>query len=381
MDTQQPTPVLPPPPGETSNFVNPESLGQQLKIGTGVVIPVTTIFVFLRVYVRFWVKKIWDLEDWFLLLAWAGTLILSAFGLSTTAHYGGRHEWDITPEQGVEASYWFYLCSVGYPITLFFAKITVLQVYRRVFSPHRWSHLDIAIVAVAIVLTLFHTATFLVKIFECHPRSKIFNPKIPGTCIDIPLLFTIIGAFNAVTDVVILLLPIKAVWGMRLQRRKKTLIVLVFTFGLAAPAFSVVGFIVRFQGNNSSDKNWNQPAIILWGLLEIAAGVLCTSFPELGPIFMRRKNRTTPSTSIVNGKYRYRDGDHGRLRAKRFSSRISQSMRGTETEAYFELEEGDSYGVQATAQNQKFPSNMDNHGKPGEITITREVRVASDTTK
>ncbi|KAI0530317.1 hypothetical protein GGR58DRAFT_493819 [Xylaria digitata] len=105
METQQPTPALPPPPGVTSNFVNPETLDHELKIGAGVVVPLTTIFVFLRVYVRFWMKKLWALEDWFLLLAWAGTLILASFGLSTAAHHGGRHEWDITPEQGIEASY------------------------------------------------------------------------------------------------------------------------------------------------------------------------------------------------------------------------------------------------------------------------------------
>ncbi|KAI0530399.1 hypothetical protein GGR58DRAFT_235425 [Xylaria digitata] len=232
----------------------------------------------------------------------------------------------------------------------------------------------------ATILFGFHTATFLVKIFECNPRSKIFNSKVPGTCINISLLFTIIGAFNAVTDVIILLLPIKAVWGMKLQLRKKAVVVLVFTFGAAAPAFSLVGFIVRFQGTNNPDKNWHQPAIILWGLLEIATAVLCASFPELGPIFIRNKNRTTPSTSIVNGRYRFRNGGgYGKQRGKQFSSRISQSMRGPETETYFELEEGDLYGAQATVENQEYMKSKTGHRRPGEITITREFRVASNT--
>jgi hypothetical protein len=62
-DTPQPTPALPPPPGVTSNFDSPESLSQQLRIGTGIVVPITTIFVFLRIYVRIWIRKAWVLED------------------------------------------------------------------------------------------------------------------------------------------------------------------------------------------------------------------------------------------------------------------------------------------------------------------------------
>ncbi|KAI0416714.1 hypothetical protein F5X98DRAFT_343386 [Xylaria grammica] len=59
METQQPAPALPPPPpGVTSNFVNPETLDHKLKINTGLIVPVTSIFVLLWVYVRFGYKKI-----------------------------------------------------------------------------------------------------------------------------------------------------------------------------------------------------------------------------------------------------------------------------------------------------------------------------------
>jgi hypothetical protein len=111
--------------------------------------------------------------------------------------------------------------------------VTVLQVYRRVFSPHRWSPFDISIVAMAVFLLLFHISTTLVKIFECNPREKIYDSDVHGTCINIPVLFTTIGVINTITDIVILLLPVKAVWGMKLQFKKKVIVVLVFTFGLA----------------------------------------------------------------------------------------------------------------------------------------------------
>ncbi|KAI0115631.1 hypothetical protein GGR51DRAFT_556069 [Nemania sp. FL0031] len=374
METAQPTPALPPPPGATSNFDHPESLRQQFDIGAGISVPLTTIFVFLRSYSRLWVKRTWILEDWFLLAVWAGTIILAGFGEATMSHYGGRHEWDITVAQGNEAAYWFNLCSIEYGIALFFAKITVLQLYRRVFSPHRRGAFDNGIIATALAILLFHVASTIVKIFECTPRAKIYNTQLDGKCINTSVFLTTIGVFNTITDVIILLLPVRAVWSLALPFHKKVIVVLVFTFGLAAPAFSLYGFIVRLKGTNNPDKNWNQPAIVMWGLLEIATAVLCASFPELGPIFLRRKKRTKPTTSIVNGRYRYHDGGRGPKRKKLFST-ISDSLRGYETKnTYIDL---DNYGVQAVAQNQS--GLIDNTQQPGEITVTREIRVASKT--
>ncbi|KAI3328575.1 hypothetical protein F4824DRAFT_408304 [Ustulina deusta] len=374
MLTAQPTPALPPPPGETSNFDHPESLRQQFDIGAGISIGLTTIFVFLRTYSRLWIKKTWVLEDWFLLVAWIGTIILAGFGEATMSHYGGRHEWDITVAQGNEAAYWFNLCSIEYGLALFFAKITVLQLYRRVFSPHRRSAFDNGIIATALAILLFHVATTIVKIVECIPRAKIYNMDLEGICINIPVFLTAIGVFNTITDVIILLLPVKAVWSMTLPFHKKVIVVLVFTFGLAAPAFSLYGFVVRLKGTNNPDKNWNQPAIVMWGLLEIATAVLCASFPELGPIFLRRKKHIKPSTSIVNGRYRYDDGGSGQKGKKLFST-ITDSLRGHETNsAYYDLE---TYGVQAVAQNHGDMS--DNTQQPGEITVTKEIRVATKT--
>lgn len=106
---------------------------------------------------------------------------------------------------------------------------------------------------------------------------------LEGICINIPVFLTAIGVFNTITDVIILLLPVKAVWSMTLPFHKKVIVVLVFTFGLAyvntqlcenasrsklctrAPAFSLYGFVVRLKGTNNPDKNWNQPAIVMWG--------------------------------------------------------------------------------------------------------------------
>ncbi|KAI1243895.1 hypothetical protein MGN70_013762 [Eutypa lata] len=265
MATSSLTPASPPPPGVTSNFENPESLVRVNYIAMGVAIPLTTVFFTLRAYTRIWIKQTWIFEDWLALIAWIGTIALCGTGGATMAHHGGKHEWDITTAEAHEAFWWFNIASIHYGVTICIAKLAVLCLYRRVFSPLRWSPFDISIVFLIVLLVLFYTATTIAKIWECVPRAKIFDPTIPGTCIDTPLVLNISGFFNTTTDVVILFLPLKAVWNMNMKLKKKIIVVLVFTFGLCAPGFSLAGSLVRLRGSSSPDKTWVQPEIIMWG--------------------------------------------------------------------------------------------------------------------
>ena len=126
---------------------------------------------------------------------------------------------------------WFNMSSIMYSLVICIAKVAVLCLYRRVFSPRRWSLFDLSIVALIVIMVIFYTITCFVKIFECTPREKIYNPSIPGTCLSSYAIIGASGIFNTVTDVLILLLPVRAVWNLKTTLGKKIVVVLAFTFG------------------------------------------------------------------------------------------------------------------------------------------------------
>ncbi|KAI2462845.1 hypothetical protein F4781DRAFT_438050 [Annulohypoxylon bovei var. microspora] len=375
MATTSPTPALPPPPGETSNFTNPESLTQANNIATGICISLVTIFFSLRVYVRIGIRRTWIFEDWLALTAWASTVSLAGVGVATMAHYGGRHEWDITHDQSMQALYWFNVTSIVYGIAMCITKLTVLWYYRRIFSPSRQRPFDISIVCLIVILILFYGSTTIAKIWECIPRAKIWDhDNIQGSCISIAALLDTSGLFNTLTDVVILLLPVKAVWKMNLKLKKKMIVVGVFTFGLCAPVFGVVGLIVRLKGNGNTDKSWVQPEIIMWALAETTTGVLCVSLPELGPI-IRKGKRPMPSESVLNGQYRHDNRECPRQDRHGFYTVISHGIMKLEDGPYIELDERDLYEIQGATQ-----ASHNIHGQqqpPREITVTQEFTVDS----
>ena len=83
-----------------------------------------------------------------------------------------------------------------------------------------------------VVLCCFYAATGLVKIWGCTPRARIWDKSIPGTCLNVAAVLNTSGLFNLMTDVIILLIPVKAVWSMQLSAKKKIGVVGVFTLGL-----------------------------------------------------------------------------------------------------------------------------------------------------
>ncbi|KAI1181214.1 hypothetical protein F4777DRAFT_526343 [Nemania sp. FL0916] len=370
------TPALPPPPGVTSNFDHPLTLKRQNNIAIGVSIPLTTIFFFLRAYTRIWIKRTWILEDWLTLISYSGTLALCGTGAAVMNHFGGRHEWDITSSQAHEAFYWFNVASINYGVAIGIAKISVLFLYRRVFSPVRWSLFDVAIVFLIIILALFYIATTIVKIWECVPREKIYDSTVPGTCVDVSMLLNVSGLFNTITDFIIVLLPLKAVWSIRMNVRTKIVVVLVFTFGLIAPIFSLVGFLVRLRGSTNPDKTWVQPEIVQWGIAELTSAILCVCLPELGVLWKEGVRRPRPGQSARIASDRSRQENiSSRKRSKYgFSETGSYALDTMNTEPYVLLE-GSSYHVEGAPQKSMNGGRREQIGQG--VMVTQEILVHS----
>lgn len=126
---------------------------------------------------------------------------------------------------------WFNATTVEYAPAMLCTKIAILLLYRRVFSPLRQSNFDLTLRIFMAILCLFYTATFFVKIWTCVPRVRIWDKSIPGKCLDAPAVLNTNGIWNLLTDIIILLIPMRAVWNLQLDTKRKIGITLVFTLG------------------------------------------------------------------------------------------------------------------------------------------------------
>lgn len=362
-------PYITPPPGVVSNPVNPASLSHETHITIGISIGFVTLFFIVRSWARAVVKKIWMLEDWLVVTAWLGTVIYDVVVGLVMANHGGEHAWDITHAQAKDALYWFNIASVVYGFVICLTKLSVLTLYRRVFSPVRWSPFDCIIVALIVVMACFYISTCIVKIMQCTPRAKIWDHSTQGTCINESALLNTSGFFNTITDYIILILPIHSVLRLQLSRTKKVLVVLVFTFGLCAPIFSTIGLVVRFRISGDPDITWNEPEILLWGAAEITSGFLIVCFPEMSFLInrkSRKRNYPRRPTTLENSSTG--TGINSRSRSRKMGSNRDDLT-------YFELDDDVVYGVRVSPSG----SNSRLHEPAeGTVQVHHEITVESN---
>ena len=118
-----------------------------------------------------------------------------------------------------------YLCSIlGY-------RIALLLMYLRLFGvsqPFRY-----ATWAVLFFVAGYLSCNIITLIFGCTPITKYWKHEQPGHCIVLNQADYAYGSMNVVSDVLLFLLPLPMVYQLRLTRKEKVGLVLVFMGGVA----------------------------------------------------------------------------------------------------------------------------------------------------
>lgn len=86
---------LPPPPGTTPNFVNPESRHRQTVAALGVCLTFTTFFVWTRLYSVFFIIRSHGWADYCSFISWLGFVAYTSLLFDVNGHGLGVHQWNV----------------------------------------------------------------------------------------------------------------------------------------------------------------------------------------------------------------------------------------------------------------------------------------------
>lgn len=74
-------------------------------------------------------------------------------------------------------------------------------------------------------------ACTVVGVAQCVPVRRAWDQSVPGGCIDLTIFFICQRATNLVTDLILLVLPIKVVLGLNASLAKRLSLVFGFSMG------------------------------------------------------------------------------------------------------------------------------------------------------
>ncbi|KAL8793768.1 MAG: hypothetical protein Q9195_003598, partial [Heterodermia aff. obscurata] len=230
-------PLAPPPRGIVPNLVNPESRDNQVYIIAGVFMGLMLVFLALRIYAKIGVQK--------------------ARGWDDFALYG---------------------------LVIFLIKATILMLFLKLFGRLRW--MKLAVWVGLISSGIFYSASFIVFFVLCGPSGGKDWLEVSQTqrCQRSDIFGVIQGAFNVLSDFALLLLPLPAVWALKLPVSKRLGVCAIFMTGLLACIVSVITLWLRIDELDFYDRTWDVITLWLMTIVEMNVGLIVACMPAVATV-------------------------------------------------------------------------------------------------
>ncbi|KAK7991235.1 hypothetical protein PG988_000029 [Apiospora saccharicola] len=278
MDPFPDDPAMEPPPGVVPNFAEP---GGSHALGHGIVIAssiISAAAVLVRLVNSVATRK-FLLED-ALMIAALGPLAGTEYVMWDFATYPGFwvHQWNVPRKSLAHYLYYVHLLAAFYGPAMCI-KVAILVNWLRTFVPagqhnaHWWT-LQVLIRANVV----FYFVMTVSEIFRCWPPQKIWDiGYVGGSCaVNVEVQHLAISIFNFVSDAAILAMPQTIIWKLRMSRRQRWGLSLLFVIGVG-----IVRAVYFIKLLSTDDAVYYMSGVAIWTTWEIACGFLVLAIPAM----------------------------------------------------------------------------------------------------
>jgi hypothetical protein len=111
------------------------------------------------------------------------------------------------------------------------AKLGLLFQIRRIFTVNKKNVIYWVVWTLIVTNVISYSIFFFVFIVACIPREKIWNPSIPGKCLDMGPTMIASGVVNLISDLTILVLPLLSISNLQMPLKRKVGVSAIFATG------------------------------------------------------------------------------------------------------------------------------------------------------
>ncbi|KAI2472961.1 hypothetical protein F4781DRAFT_382435 [Annulohypoxylon bovei var. microspora] len=216
-----------------------------------------------------------------------------AFGCYVTNIYFGYrlqedpgvfvHMWDIRVKDMSGILYPLFLSASFYIGVVLTIKAAILLEWARIFIPYGVRNRFFwCVYGVLGANTIFYIVVLFVMNFACTPVQKNWDPLfVGGSCpINTQAVNIASAVLNLFSDIFILLLPQRIIWGLKMSTRTKTGVSIIFAFGIICCIAAGFRLGAEVDYTKSKDVTYNISPVMLWALAEMTCMFLVFGVPS-----------------------------------------------------------------------------------------------------
>ncbi|KAI1825885.1 hypothetical protein F4861DRAFT_155927 [Xylaria intraflava] len=181
-------------------------------------------------------------------------------------------------------------------ISIFFARLSILLFYIRVFFPIGSPRTVFWWVIQAVIWLnfLYSISLILVLSLQCVPYHLSFG----NNCVNEWLVLINASVINIISDIAVLIIPIASIVKLRTTKKKKWAIWALFAFGALAPLASIARLAYQIPVGNGLNKTVIYPIVLILASAEQTVAMIVGSAPIASGIVIRllRRSRKLPAT-------------------------------------------------------------------------------------
>ncbi|KAF2661768.1 hypothetical protein K491DRAFT_385322 [Lophiostoma macrostomum CBS 122681] len=253
-----------------------------------VLIALVAIFVSLRIFVRLYIIRKIFADDVLIMIAATFTIALPSVCIAAIKYGLGTHVWllNIATVMQIVSSciQYLYVCQVVYTCAIAFTKIAIISSYLR-FIHDKVFRMAMYITG-AVIVCLRFTSLFA-TVFQCTPVRAAWNFFLPKRhCINFVDYLYAFSAISVTTDIILCVLPWPYLWKLKMPRKQRIILCLLFAGGAGACVAGIVRIGLLYTLRSFDIPFTCVPCLIL-SVVECSLGIICVSIPALRPLIVR----------------------------------------------------------------------------------------------
>ena len=204
-----------------------------------------------------------------------------------------------------------YAAQLTQTLTFGFTKLSVLFLYRRIFTGDIFRR---ALWIMYSIVAMWTIAFFFCNLLQCWPISTnwaLFGYD-PANCIETTTMYLAQSWSDVLTDVMILSMPAPCIWALQMSTKHKFGVIGIFLTGFLTVGAGVAKLVVYYHIQYESlvlsnpDISYLLTPSLYWPMVESSLGIVGACLPLLRPLF------TDGSRTRVVRKLRYVSGGNSK---------------------------------------------------------------------